>query len=321
MNAIACSRPVPRGVEARRRVRGGRGPVRGPPSGRACRDRSGRSSRPAARPAGPARRRPPRPACPGPPRSARSWSSAPTAPGRPARRRDPRWRRPARTWATSRACAACAAAARLGGGAGRDAAGQAPDPARQRGGDRRADLVKGGHRGVDRLRPGGELRQPGAVTLGLRGVVPVVAGQVKPAEVDKGLRRYSSSSPYTTRARSSNAARWASSCASSRAAPELAASASAARLLRTPSGDRSWIVPSYSCRPLYSRASARSRSHTARSRADRSFMGPDAIVPGRWCRRRTYGACPALPAPGRTTYTSSWLPSLAGSLAEHAWMS
>ena len=75
----------------------------------------------------------------------------------------------------------------LGGGAGRDAGAQAPDPALQRGGDRGADLIQGGHRGVDRLRPGGELRQPGAVALGLRGVVPVVTGQVQPAQVDQRI--------------------------------------------------------------------------------------------------------------------------------------
>ncbi len=74
---------------------------------------------------------------------------------------------------------------KFGGGTGRNAAGQALDPVGQRGRDRGADLVKGGHRGIDRLRPGGELSQPGAVTLLLRGVVPVVAGQVQPAEVDQ----------------------------------------------------------------------------------------------------------------------------------------
>ena len=82
-----------------------------------------------------------------------------------------------------------------------------------------------------------------------------------------GLRRCSSSSPSETRAWSSNAARCASSCTSSRG------SAVAGRLgerrparRARPSGDRSWMTPSYSCRPAHSRTSATSRSQTARSR-------------------------------------------------------
>ena len=65
-----------------------------------------------------------------------------------------------------------------------------------------------------------------------------------------------------------------------------------------PSGDRSCGRPSYSCRPLYSRISATLRSHTARSRGDRS-MGQ--TLP----RRPGYGVTPCLPPPERTGVTVS----------------
>ena len=51
-----------------------------------------------------------------------------------------------------------------------------------------------------------------------------------------------------------------------------AACESAASPVRTPSGDRSWMTPSYSWRPLNSRTSATFRSHTARSRGDSSSI-------------------------------------------------
>src|ERR1022692_4168904 len=59
------------------------------------------------------------------------------------------------------------------------------------------------------------------------------------------------------------------------------ASASLVRPWRTPSGERSWTDPSYSCRPLFSRTPATSRSHTARTRRGRSAMAPDVTGPGR----------------------------------------
>src|ERR1017187_2355874 len=59
------------------------------------------------------------------------------------------------------------------------------------------------------------------------------------------------------------------------------ASASLVRPWRTPSGERSWTDPSYSCRPLFSRTPATSRSHTARTRRGRSAMAPDVTGPAR----------------------------------------
>src|SRR5262249_52197504 len=111
------------------------------------------------------------------------------------------------------------------------------------------------------------------------------------------------------------------------ASPALAASASAASPRRTPAGERSWMTPSYSCRPLYSRTSAISRSHTARSRADRSSMKPDAIVPGapggqieRSAERReammpqgsTFTTRPQLAGPFGMVASTHWLASAAG---------
>ena len=72
-------------------------------------------------------------------------------------------------------------AARSRGEPGRQAADAAEQRLRHRGGDL-VERLDGRVRG---LRPGGEVRGPGGVPLLLRGVVPVVAGQVQLAEVEE----------------------------------------------------------------------------------------------------------------------------------------
>src|SRR6202035_2974727 len=209
----------------------------------------------------------------------------------------------------------------LGRGAGRDAGGQAPDPARQRGGDRGADLVKGFHRGVDRLRPGGELRQPGAVTLGLRGVVPVVTGQVKPAEVDQGVAPVELELAVHDAGAILERGQVGLVVRILQGRPGTCRLGQRGQALAHPDGgqvlDRAVVLVPPAVLAGFGQVEVAHRAQPRRQ----VVHGTRRYRAGQWCRRRTYGACPALPVPGRTTYTSSWLPSLAGSLAEHAWTS
>ena len=123
------------------------------------------------------------------------------------------------------------------------------------------------------------MRGAGRVPLRRWRVVLVVAGQVEFAEVVAsgcagavpGRRRPPAAGPRTPAGAPRRAGRQA------RARPSRAA-ASRASPAATPSGDRSWGTPSYSCRPPYSRASATLRSQTARTRGSSSSMRPNATV-------------------------------------------
>ena len=212
----------------------------------------------------------------------------------------------------------------LGGGTGRDAAGQALDPAGQRGRDRSADLVEGGHGGIDRLRPGGELRQPGAVTLLLRGVIPVVAGQVKTAEVDQRVApvqlELAVHDPGTSLERGQVGfvvrvlQGLAGACRLGQRGQALA------HPVRGEVLDRAVVLVPPAVLTRFGQVEVAHRAQPRRqivhgTRRYRARPGAG------FRRRRSYGARPAFPSPGRTTYTASWLPSLAGSLAEQAWTS
>src|SRR5580692_535767 len=76
----------------------------------------------------------------------------------------------------------------------------------------------------------------------------------------------------------SDAAACASSYESGYGSAVALAAAIAASPARTPSSDTSCVLPSYSCRPLYSRASAICRSQMARTRGERS-IAPDVTPP------------------------------------------
>src|SRR5690606_28656609 len=71
------------------------------------------------------------------------------------------------------------------GGVGGHPGGEAARGGQQRLGDGGAHPVQCGERGVHRRRPGLQVAQPGGVAPTLRGVVPVVAGQVELVEVEQ----------------------------------------------------------------------------------------------------------------------------------------
>src|SRR6266567_6967339 len=115
-----------------------------------------------------------------------------------------------------------------------------------------------------------------------------------------GLLRCSSRSPRRTRVARSKTASCASSCSSARRSPE-AASVTLPRPARTPSGDRSWIRPSYSCLPQYSLTSGTDMSQTARSRGLVSAMpgtlpGAPVAVPLAGCAADGLSRPPLTPA-------------------------
>ncbi len=123
---------------------------------------------------------------------------------------------------------------------------------------------------------------PRGVTFLLGGVVLVVAGQVELAEVQDRVPAVQFELGVGDLFCSSAADRCASSCPSASRSPSALAVASRARPARTPAGDRSCGLPSYSCRPAYSRTSATSRSQTARTRGERSMRQtlPEVLASG-----------------------------------------
>ena len=151
---------------------------------------------------------------------------------------------------------------------------QPPDRAHQRAGDRRADLVQGLDRRVDHPRPGGQVLGPGRGPFGRRRVVAVVVGQLELGQVQDRVTavQLEVGENDLTQVLARGQVRLVVAVgqrAHRRPAPRRAGPGRP--------GHQPATGPA-ACRRIravrsYSRISATLRSHTARSRGERS-MGP-----------------------------------------------
>ncbi len=127
--------------------------------------------------------------------------------------------------------------------------------------------VERGDRRVRRLRPGRRVLGPGPGPHLARGVVTVVAGQIQVGEVEEriGPVQLEFAEGDLGQPLESGQVGLVIAVLLPIGRPVARAAASASRPARTPAGDRSWTLPSYSWRPPYSRTSGTDRSRTARN--------------------------------------------------------